>query len=532
MKRKFYFTILLLMSWANVFAQINYTNPVIRGFYSDPSICRVGEDYYMVHSSMGYFPSVPVFHSKNLVNWTQIGHVLTRKEQVSLEKAGVTLGIFAPTIRYHKGVFYMITTNITDKGNFYVTATNPAKEWSDPIWIDVPGIDPSLFFDDDGKVYVTSTLNWGTDIKEGIYLTEIDISSGKTITKPKLIWEGTGGRYPEGPHIYKKDGYYYLMIAEGGTEFGHKETIARSKYLEGPYQGNPANPILTHINMNAETSPIQGVGHGDLVETQHGDWFMVAHAFQQYDGHQILGRETFLLPVKWEKKAWPVVNGDGTVSDHSVAEKLPAPIQKQVEENDKTDFNETSLGPVWNYLNNPTEQNYSLTDRKGYLRLKGSEATLNQLPNVTFVGRRQQHHEFQVVTKLDFNPSKNKEEAGLTVFKSTNYHYNISVKNNNGKRVICLTYHLGKIKHTEKEILIEKGEITLRITGSRETYQFEFSQSEKPFVILGEADTRFLSSVTAGGFTGCYIGLFATGNGQKSTSVADFDSYEYKVTNN
>src|SRR5436190_675058 len=234
------FFILLTLLSSIGYSQVVYQNPVIPGFYSDPSICRAGNDYYMVHSSFGYFPGVPIFHSKNLVNWEQIGYVLTRKEQIPLDKAGVTLGIFAATIRYDDGLFYMITTNITSKGTFYVTSKDPAGEWSDPIWTEIPGIDPSLFFDD-GRVYVTSTVNWGANINEGIHLAQIDIKTGKLLSSPKNIWAGTGERYPEGPHIYKKDGFYYLMIAEGGTEFGHKETIARSKYIDGPYFSNPAN---------------------------------------------------------------------------------------------------------------------------------------------------------------------------------------------------------------------------------------------------------------------------------------------------
>ncbi len=256
---KKYFVLIALLTSSIMYAQISYKNPVIPGFYSDPSICRVGDDYYMVHSSFGYFPGVPIFHSKNLVNWEQIGYVLTSKNQVNLDKAGITMGIFAATIRYHDGLFYMITTNILEKqGAFYVTAKDPKGPWSDPIWTEAEGIDPCFFFDEDGKTYITSTVNWGTNIKEGIHLLEIDPKTGKSLAKPKLLWEGTGGRYPEGPHLFRKDGYYYLMIAEGGTEFGHKETIARSKYLEGPYNRNPANPIATHVNMNAETSPIQG----------------------------------------------------------------------------------------------------------------------------------------------------------------------------------------------------------------------------------------------------------------------------------
>ncbi|MEO8254329.1 MAG: glycoside hydrolase family 43 protein, partial [Flavobacterium sp.] len=222
--------VILIFTLTQSFAQVNFQNPILPGFYPDPSICRVGDDFYMVNSTFGYFPGVPIFKSKNLVNWKQIGYVLSRKEQLPLAKAKTTEGIFAPTIRYHDGLFYMITTNFSDKGNFYVTAKDPDGEWSDPIWIETPGIDPSLYFDESGKVYVTSTQNWGA-IKNGIVMSEIDIKTGKLLTPPVTIWKGTGNRYPEGPHTYKKDGFYYLMIAEGGTEYGHSVTIARSKNI-------------------------------------------------------------------------------------------------------------------------------------------------------------------------------------------------------------------------------------------------------------------------------------------------------------
>ena len=522
-------TLFTLAIFINAFAhaQVAYQNPVLPGFYSDPSICRVNDDYYMVHSSFGYFPGVPVFHSKNLVNWKQIGYVLTRREQVPLEKAGVTLGIFAPTIRYHQGLFYMITTNITAKGNFYVTAKDPAGEWSDPVWIDMPGIDPSFFFDEDGKVYVTSSVNWGPSQNKGIFLSQIDLASGKLLTRPKNVWLGTGGRFPEGPHIYKKDGWYYLMIAEGGTEYGHKETIARGQYVDGPYMGDPANPILTHINHNAETSPIQGVGHGDLVQTQDGSWFMVAHAFRPLKNHQILGRETFLAPVRWDKNAWPVVNGDGTISFSMEASSLPSAVVPQTTAQHEQ-FNEDKLGMEWNYLNNPIEFNYSLSKRKGYFQLMGSDSTLNQLPGVTFAGRRQQHFDFIATTQLDFDPKREGEEAGITLFKDVSYHYDISVKYTGGQRKLLLSYHLGRILHKEKEVVLKDGPVQLRITGTQEYYVFEFSQDNHSYQKVGEVDTQFLSAEVAGGFTGVYIGLYATGNGRPSRTPADFDWFSYE----
>ncbi len=508
-------------------AQVAYQNPVLPGFYSDPSVCRVGKDYYMVHSSFGYFPGVPIFHSTNLVNWEQIGHVLARPEQVPLQKAGVTLGIFAPTLRCHDGVYYMITTNITDKGNFYVTATDPRGPWSDPVWIDMPGIDPSLFFDDDGKAYVTSTVNWGPNIHEGIHLAQIDIRTGKLLTAPRNVWAGTGGRYPEGPHLYKKDGWYYLMIAEGGTQFGHKETIARSRRIDGPYMGDPGNPIMTHADMNAETSVIQGLGHGDLVQTQDGAWFMLAHAFRQHDDHQILGRETFLAPVRWDKDAWPVVNANGTVSERMEAPALPGPVVKQ-DAARAEDFSGKRLGHEWNYLHNPRSDRYSLAERPGFLRLHGTAVTLADVDGVTFVGRRQQHFEFEADTTLDFAPRADGEEAGLTLFKDDKHHYALSVTRQGGQRVAVLRIRLGLIGTVLRTVPLADGPVTLRVGGNKDRYAFAVRQGSGAWTGLGEADTRYLSSVTAGGFTGVYIALYATANGKPEMAPADFDAFAYR----
>lgn len=510
------------------YSQVHYQNPILPGFYPDPSICRVNDDYYMVNSSFGYFPGVPIFHSKNLVNWEQIGYVLDREEQLPLAKAQVTLGIFAPTIRYHNDLFYIITTNITDKGNFYVTAKNPAGPWSNPIWIATPGIDPSLFFDDNGKVYVTSAQNWGP-VKNRIVMSEIDLSTGQLLSEPVTIWKGTGGKYPEGPHLYKKDGFYYLMIAEGGTEYGHKVTIARSKDIWGEYESNPANPILTHANSIEENNPIQGTGHTDLVQTTSGDWFMVALGFRPLDSHQILGRETFLTPVVWNTNEWPVVHKNGSLSLTMEVEKLPGKVTT-INYNQKDDFSETKLGFEWNYINNPIEKNYSLTERKGYLRLYGSEKSLSENPDVTFIGRRQQHFNFTATTIIDFNPKTEKEEAGITMYKDALHHYQLYIRKKGNERVLVLTYNIGKIHAIEKTIALKNGNVKLSISGTPALYEFSFSQGNDSLTTLGKVDTKYLSTETAGGFTGAYIGLYATGNKSQSTTAADFDNFSYNVT--
>lgn len=305
---------LLLSSLITLFcltdaAAEGFSNPIIPGFYPDPSICRVDSDYYIVNSTFEYFPGVPLFHSRDLVNWEQLGYVLDRPSQLKIKGGNIWGGIYAPTIRHNDGVFYMITTNNSDRGNFLVHTTDPKSgNWSDPVWLTQKGIDPSLYFEDD-RCYMVSNPG------DAIWLCEIDPLSGRQLTESKIIWRGTGGRYPEGPHIYKRDGWYYLMISEGGTEYGHKVTIARSRDINGPYESNPANPILTHINRNAQSNPIQGVGHADMVEAPDGTWWLVCLGFRiNGEQHHVLGRETFLAPVRWTDEGWPVVNGDGTIA--------------------------------------------------------------------------------------------------------------------------------------------------------------------------------------------------------------------------
>jgi xylan 1,4-beta-xylosidase len=499
-----------------------YSNPVIPGFHPDPSVCRVGDDFYLVTSSFEFFPGVPVFHSKDLIHWEQIGYCLTRDSQLPLQKCGASAGIYAPTIRYHNGLFYMITTNVSGGGNFIVTATDPVGEWSDPIWVETTGIDPDLFFEDD-KVYVCNTGD-----KLGIQINEIDLKTGKRIGETRHIWRGTGGRYPEGPHLFKKDGLYYLMISEGGTEYGHKVTIARSKELKGPYMGNPANPILTHINEDTQDSPIQGTGHADMVQAADGSWWMVCLAFRPANGlFHTLGRETFLAPVVWTDSSWPVVNGSGSVSLDMKVKTLPQVVLPN--NYSRVEFNDPKLGFEWNYLRNPVRANYSFTDKKGSLTLKATAVGLDDTDTPTFIGRRQEHFDFEASAEMEFNPSGKADEAGMTVLMNDKHHYKLSVKKQDGKRVLSIDNRLGNFTFsTGKCVTLKAGSVKLKVVGSRECYTFLYSQGNEPYSELGKCDAYFLSSETAGGFTGVYIGLFATGNGSSTNAKASFDWFEYK----
>lgn len=506
------FVLLVLFSSLGANAQSGYKNPVIPGFYPDPSVCRVNDDFYLVTSTFEYFPGVPVFHSKDLINWEQVGHCLTRKSQLPLDKCGVSSGIYAPTIRYHEGLFYMTTTNLHSGGNFYVTTTDPAGEWSEPIYVKQGGIDPTIFFDE-GKAYFMSTG------QGGITMSEIDIKTGEILQKPRPIWGGTGGRYPEAPHMYKKDGYYYLLIAEGGTEYAHKVTIARSKYIWGPYENNPANPILTHANENAQRNPIQGTGHGDMVQAQDGSWWMVHLAFRpQSRSHHLLGRETFLTPVRWDENAWPVVNGNGTTSLDMKCETLPQyPVASSPS---LLTFNREKLPLEWTYLRNPEMDNYILNPKNGTLRLKGSAITLDQVSNPTFVGRRQQHIDFVATAAISGYTTKNGGKGGITVFMDNNSHYDLYVTND---KYIELRCKLGNIDYVAKRIPFNGKQLYLRVEGTGHQYKFYYSADNKKFTHLGDLDTKYLSSETTMTFTGVFLALFAEGG----NTTIDYKSFEY-----
>lgn len=530
---KHLFTIILaaVLSWTSV-AQ-GYTNPIIKGMNPDPSVCRVGEDYYLVTSSFHYFPGVPIYHSRDLVNWEQIGHVLDRESQLPLPEARSWGGIYAPTIRHHDGVFYMITTNCSSKGNFIVTTTDPRGAWSEPIWIDMPGIDPDLFWDEDGTCYYTGAGN------DGIVQCRINPDTGERLSEPKMIWYGTGGRYPEAPHIYKKDGWYYLLIAEGGTEFGHGVTIARSRFVDGPYEGAPHNPILTHFKQKTQGSQIQGTGHADLVQAHDGSWWTVCLGFRIQGGqHHLLGRETFLAPVRWDEGAWPVVNATGDIALLMDVPTLPLqPFESIPARNDfdspdpdaaQSCTNETAgtmsgtgLGPEWSWIRNPEPSRYAV--QNGMLRLYGTPSDLNEtVESPTFVGIRQQEPEFIAETCLRLGNSYSGDKAGMTVYMDSGAHYDIYLTAD-GK--IGILYAMGALNHKE-EFKVGKGRrVWLRITGDADFYKLWYSTDGLDFKQAGINHTRYMSSETVGGFTGIMIGLWAQSPSGKGS--ADFDWFEY-----
>lgn len=496
-----------------------YRNPILPGFHPDPSVCRVGADFYLVTSSFEYFPGVPIFHSRDLVNFRPIGHCLNRASSLPLTGAAASGGIWAPTLRHHDGVFYLTTTNMSGLGNFIVTASAPEGPWSDPIPVAQPGIDPSLFFDDDGSVFYTTS-------HEGALQSRIDVKSGRLLSESKVIWTGTGGQYPEGPHLYRREGWYYLLLSEGGTEYGHMITFARSRSPWGPFEPCARNPLLSHRSWK---SPIQGLGHADLVDTPGGDWFAVALGFRPhgYPPCYHLGRETFLSPVTWADDGFPIFGDRGHLT---LEEETPLELEPLPDAPIRDDFNARDLALCWNYLRNPQPELYSLAERPGYLRLRGSANGLDDVASPAWLGRRQCHFTVQAAVRLEFQPETSGEEAGLVARMNERHHYEIFVTRRGGALSVVLRRVIGSLR---AEVACEPLPASdhgwvLAIQADRANYVFCYGSSEHDLRPLGSGETRYLSTEVAGGFTGVYFAMYATGNGAPCAQPADFDWFDYQ----
>jgi beta-xylosidase len=489
-----------------------FRNPVIPGFHPDPSICRAGEDYYLVCSSFEYFPGVPVFHSRDLVHWTQIGNALERPGQLRLPPGTRSSGgIYAPTIRYHDGRFWLVTTNVSGDGNLLFTTTDPAGPWSDPVPLTgVKGIDPDLAWDDDGTCWCTYA---------GVEQIRIDPHTGQSYGPPRRLWSGTpGAKAPEAPHLYRIGDYWYLMIAEGGTERGHGVAIARGRTPHGPFEPCPANPVLTH---RATDHPIQNTGHADLVQGPDGSWWMVLLAVRAgggTPGWHVLGRETFLAPVSWVD-GWPVV---GELAPDMTPP--PWPLQRVAEEPVRDDFALPGLAPRWVSLRDRPAENYTTRERAGWLTLHARGASPDE-PDVTFLGRRQQHPDCRVRALID--PAQG--GGGLTVRLDEKHHYDVEVTSGE----VRLLARIGPLRTTVATRPVSAGPLVLGIdvtatqtlndacTGP-DTLSLGFGEPGDTYTQLAALDGRYLSTEVAGGFTGRTLGMYA------ATGTVHFDWFDYQ----
>jgi len=508
-----------------------YQNPILTGFYPDPSIVRAGEnDYYIVNSSFAYFPGLPIFHSTDLVHWEQIGHVVDRPSQLDYEGLEISDGIYAPTIRHHDGTFYVISTMVGGGGNFMMTASDPSGPWSDPVQLPFDGIDPSMFFDDNGKVYITHNApppgEPRYDGHRALWIQEYDPEAQELVGPHEVIVNGgvdisEEPIWIEAPHIFKVDGKYYLIAAEGGTGPNHSEVVFRSDSVRGPYEPYDGNPILTqrHLDPN-RPNPVETAGHADFVRTSGGEWWSVFLATRNYgNGLFNTGRETFLLPVDWTDDGWPVIlERDRTVpyvhNAPDLSQSEPPSIPTSGNFTVRTDFEADSLAPYWNFIRVPKETWHELEN--GHLAIEPRSDSIGGLGQPSFVGRRQQHTHATATTALQFVPEESGEKAGLAAFQNREYYYLLSVTRNDGRPVVQLEKATGGDATVIASSPIELSEntpIRLRIEADAGDYDFSYAPSSGDWSKLKEnADGIILSTQEAGGFVGALFGLYAYEN--------------------
>jgi xylan 1,4-beta-xylosidase len=525
---------------------ITIQNPILTGFYPDPSIVKVGADYYSVHSTFSYFPGLPIMHSRDLKNWKQIGNAIDRPSQMDFMGERMSRGLFAPAISYYKGLYYLTCTDIDHEGNFVITAKHPAGPWSDPIKMpEVRGIDPSIYFDEStDKAYVI--FNSDPPENKALYsghrtvrMYEFDYKNLKPIGEQKILINGGVdiSKKPvwiEGPHILKKDEWYILYCAEGGTSVNHSQVALRSKEVWGPYIPYEKNPILTQRDLPADRlHPVTSAGHAQIIEGPDGKDYSIFLAVRPYEGdYYNTGRETFLAPVEW-RDGWPVIN----------------PYHKEVQYSQTFGFKEVKIkGAV------PQNGNFSYTtkfdkgldysmmhlrtidpssfntSKKDGLTLKLKAETILERGNPSFVAKRQQHMYSTAETELKFTPKSENEKAGLVIYQDESHFYFLAKSIKNGKTQVELYKSVHRKPEVEliNSLPVGEGKIKLRISSRADKCDFEISENGKNYTLLAkDLDGKHLSTKVSGGFIGNVYAMYATANGQKSDNVASFKYLKY-----
>lgn len=518
-------------------------NPIIKGFNPDPSIVRVKEDYYIATSTFEWFPGVQIFHSKDLLNWELVSRPLNRRKQIDLKGVPDSGGIWAPDISYKDGKFYLAYTIVRthksiwrDMHNFLTTSDSISQGWSDAVFLNSSGHDPAFFHDTDGKSWLLN-VEWkyanGKNYFNGIIIQEYSLEKKILIGQKYNIFKGTEAGFTEGPHLYRRNGYYYLITAEGGTWYDHCVTIARSNNLFGPYEIYSDNPILTSKNNKA--LKLQKTGHADLVESHHGKWYLVHLCGRPITKSRccVMGRESAIQEIKWSSDGWPIsVNSK---KEPSVKVELPTHVRKiQLNNSFIDEFNEDKLNINFQTLRVPLGKNkFSLKSRKGHLRLIGQES-LSSLHYQSLVAVRQQSFCYISETMVEFEPSSTGHMAGLVVYYNTENYYYLCMSYNSqiGKILRLITCNKNiLLEPTRDGLLIENNsKIGLRITVNNEKGQFYYSTDEKNWLKIGELlDMSKLSDDYIGGkaFTGTFIGICCqdlTGENK----YADFDYFKYE----
>ncbi|MFV1920191.1 glycoside hydrolase family 43 protein [Sphingomonas sp. MJ1 (PH-R8)] len=499
-----------------------HRNPILSGYYPDPSVTRVGDDYYLVLSSFAHYPGLPIFRSKDLVNWTQIGNAIDRPEQLDFTGMRTSQAVFAPDISYHDGTFYIANTCVECGGNFVITAKDPAGPWSKPIWLPFEGIDPSIFWEGDRAYIVNNRAPAEPPRYDGhraIWIQEYDWRAAKMVGESTQLVNGGVdiSKKPvwiEGPHILKKDGWYYLTAAEGGTSVNHSQVVLRSKNLRGPFVPYADNPILTQRDLDpARPNPITSAGHAKLVETQNGEWFATFLAVRPYEGDFYnIGRETFLLPVTW-KDGWPIILPKGeTIPFASRAPKLPAqapgPVPTTGDFGYVDEFDGDRLAMQWVGVRTPKRPFYHLEAGDLVLDRGTPIGDLSGVP--AFLGRRQQHHVATVTTTVRFDPGADGERGGLAAMQSDRNYLFFGVTRIAGKPVVALyTADQGQERLVSSAPISPGNPVTLTIRADGGTMAFDYEGAAGRKTLAADVDAQFLSTKVATGFVGTLIGPYA-----------------------
>ena len=542
--------IILIVAIGSLHAQ-TFKNPILAGGYPDPSICRVGDEFFMVNSSFEYFPALPIHKSKDLVNWELVGHGLNRLEQVSGQINLIDVqsngGIHAPTIRFYNGKYYIITTNVyydeikqrATATNFIITSSNPEGPWSNPIVIKgAPGIDPDIFFDDDGRVWYAGNHQPSDPSFSGeteIWMQELDPKNFQLIGQRFFAWRGAcGGVWAEGPHIYKKDDNYYLLIAEGGTSFNHSIMVAVSDKITGPYTSNERNPIFSSRHLSYDNW-VHSTGHGDLVELEDGRWYIVMLGVRgDVKRKSNMGRETFIAPVSWEREpydwkerkiVWPVI----APQSGRILKNNPVVFSETIQNKEfffVDDFNETNLGLAWNHRRVPMQNMFDLASNPGSLRVYTNPNKLQERKRANFIGIKQTESDFSFETKMTFSPSNESDESGIAIIQKDNNFLSLTIKQFNEDIFLELKL-MNNVETSIASKLIDHKctlPVQLKVESYQNNYRFYYAQKKDDFQLFAETPADLLLSH---GYTGAHIGLYTTSNGQISSGYADFDRVEY-----
>lgn len=501
-----------------------YRNPILRGYYPDPSIERVGEKYYLVNSTFAHWPGIPIHESTDLVNWKLIGHALTNRDWYSFDGLGISRGVFAPSIHHHDGTFYIINTLVDAGGNFFVTARDPAGPWSAPVWLkEIDGIDPSFFFDDDGKAYVLNNgAPDGKPLYEGhraIWMQEFDLRTLKPVGPRRVLVNGGVdlSRKPiwiEGPHVYRIGGWYYLNCAEGGTGDGHSQVIFRSKSVWGPYLPYEHNPILTQRDLPRDRpNPVTNAGHADLVQHHDGSWWAVFLASRPYrDSLYNTGRETFLLPVEW-KDGWPVILPKGKpipdmVARDAKASGTPANSGPQITLAERDEFEGATLRDGWLQIHVPKQDWFDLTSHPGKLTIRPLAVNLDAKRNTSFLARRLQDLKSVASTELTA-PKAAGVSAGLAAFQNERYWYFLGTRRTPEGVQVFLERRAGEDRKSYTSNPLDADKLKLRISADGGNYSFHFDAGKGWQALRENDDGSILSTEIAGGFVGTVLGPFA-----------------------